>query len=172
MPTVPEVQYEALNGEQLALDLSRGRSVDEIVREGVHVTLILMHAAGELPFDRPDLLRLARGESHVRPIEQVRITPVHGGRVLVVEGEIAPSVPLESLTNNQMIDVNQGIRPDPRTAAFMVRPPNADQLIASSDDEQNAAPSAEQTASAGILPKCSNAWNNGSRTGHDFPVSP
>ena len=89
MPIVPEV-------------------VDAIVREGVHVTLILMHAAGELPFDRPDLIRLARGESHVRPIEQVRITPMDGGRVLVVEGEIAPPVPLESLTNNRMIDVNQG----------------------------------------------------------------
>eukprot|EP00439_Symbiodinium_sp_Y106_P080247 s176_g19.t1 len=170
-PTVPEVQYEALNGEQLALDLSRGRSVDEIVREGVHVTLILMHAAGELPFDRPDLLRLARGESHVRPIEQVRITPVDGGRVLVVEGEIAPSVPLESLTNNQMIDVNQGIRPDPRTAAFMVLPPNADQLIASSDDEQNAAPSAEQTASAGIPPNVLMPGRIDPEIGrNDFPV--
>ena len=34
----------------------------------------------------------------------------------------------------------------------MVRPPNADQLIASSEDEQSAAPNAEQTASAGIPP--------------------
>ena len=66
-----------------------------------------MHAAGELPFDRPDLIRLARGESHVRPIEQVRITPMDVGIVLVVEGETAPSVPLESLTNNQIIDVSQ-----------------------------------------------------------------
>ena len=77
------------------------------------MTLIMMNAAGELPFDRPDLLLLARGDSYVRPIESAMVTARNGGRTLVVDGEIAPSVPLESMTSNQMIDVNQGIRPDP-----------------------------------------------------------
>ena len=71
------------------------------------------------------MLRLARGDSYVRPIESARVTARNGGRTLVVDGEIAPSVPLEAMTSNQMIDVNQGIRPDPKTAAVLVQP-NAD----------------------------------------------
>ena len=73
------------------------------------MTLILMNAAGELPLDRPDLHRLARGDSYVRPIESARVTARNGGRPVVVDGEIAPSVPLEAMTSNKMIDVNQGI---------------------------------------------------------------
>ena len=55
------------------------------------MTLILMNAAGELPLDRPDLHRLARGDSYVRPIESARVTARNGGRPVVVDGEIAPS---------------------------------------------------------------------------------
>ena len=53
MPTVPEVQYEELTGEQLARDLASlsGRSVTDIQTDGVQVTLVAVHAAGELPFD-------------------------------------------------------------------------------------------------------------------------
>ena len=71
MTTVPEVRYEESTGEQLANDLAEisGRRVTDIQNESVHVTLIMMNAAGELPFDRPDLLRLARRDSFVRPIE-------------------------------------------------------------------------------------------------------
>ena len=138
MPTVPEVRYEKMTGEQLAHDLASlpGRSVTDIQNEGVHVTLTMMNAAGELPFDRPDLLRLARGESYVRPIESARVIARNGGRTLVVDGEIAPSAPLEAMTmtSNQLVDANLGIRPDPRTAAMLVQP------------------NAEQTASAGIPP--------------------
>eukprot|EP00439_Symbiodinium_sp_Y106_P042536 s1796_g5.t1 len=96
MPTVPEVRYEELTGEQLAHDLAgiSDRNVTDIQNQGVHVTLIMMNAAGELPFDRPDLLRLARGESYVRPIESAMVAARNGGRTLVVDGEIAPSVPL------------------------------------------------------------------------------
>ena len=71
------------------------------------MTLILMNAAGELPLDRPDLHRLARGDSYVRPIESARVTARNGGRPVVVDGEIAPSVPLEAMTSNKMIDVNR-----------------------------------------------------------------
>ena len=101
-----------------------------------------MNAAGELPFDRSDLMRLARGDSYVRPIESARAAARNGGRTLVVDGEIASSVPLEAMTSNQMIDANLGIRPDPRLAAMLIQP------------------NAEQTASAGIPPTAINAeWN-------------
>ena len=52
MTTVPEVRYEESTGEQLANDLAEisGRSVTDIQHESVHVTLIMMNAAGELPF--------------------------------------------------------------------------------------------------------------------------
>ena len=155
MPTVPEVQHEEMTGEQLAHHLASltGRSVTDIQNEGVHVTLIMMNAAGELPFDRPDLLRLARGESYVRPIESARVTARNGGRTLVVDGEIAPSVPLEAMTSNQLIDANLGIRPDPRTAAMLVQP------------------SAEQTASAGIPPTVPLPGTQNPEIGrNDFPV--
>ena len=71
------------------------------------MTLIMMNAAGELPFDRPDLMRLARGDSYVRPIASARVTARNGGRTLVVDGEIAPSVPLEAMTNNQMMPTGE-----------------------------------------------------------------
>ena len=76
------------------------------------MTLIAMNAAGELPFDRPGLMRLARDDSYVRPIDSARVTARNGGRTLVIDREIAPSVPLEAMTRNQAIDTNLGIRPD------------------------------------------------------------
>ena len=155
MPTVPEVQYEEMTGEQLAHDLASltGRNVTDVQNEGVHVTLIMMNAAGELPFDRPGLLRLAGGESYVRPIQSARVTARNGGRTLVVDGEIVPSVPLEAMTSNQMIDANLGIRPDPRTAAMLVQP------------------NAEQTASAGIPPTAAPPAIESREIGRqDFPV--
>ena len=113
----------------------------------------MMNAAGELPFDRPDLLRLARGESYVRPIDSARATVRNCDRTLVVDGEIAPSVPLEAMTSNQMIDANLGIRPDPRTAAMLVQP------------------HAEQTASAGIPPTAAPPAIESREIGrNDFPV--
>ena len=155
MPSVPEVRYEELTGEQLANDLAgiSGQNVTDIQNEGAHVTLIMMIVAAELPFDRQDLLRLARGDSYVRPIESARVTARNGGRTLVVDGEIAPSVPLEAMTSNQMIDVNQGIRPDPRTATVLVQP------------------NAEQPASAGIPPTVPMPGTLNPEIGRsDFPV--
>ena len=112
-----------------------------------------MNAAGELPFDRPDLMRLARGESYVRPIDTAMVTARNGGRTLVVDGEIAPSVPLEAMTRNQMVDANLGIRPDPRTAAMLIQP------------------DAEQTASAGIPPTAAPPATESREIGrNDFPV--
>ena len=127
--TDPEVRYKELTGEQLAHDLARisGRNITDIQNEGVHMSLIMMNAAGELSFDRPDLLRLARGESYVRPIESAMMIARNGGRILAVEREIAPSIPLQEMSNNQIIDMNQGIRPDPRIIAILIQP-NADQI--------------------------------------------
>ena len=84
-------------------------------------------------------MRLARGESYVRPIDTAMVTARNGGRTLVVDGEIAPSVPLEAMTRNQMVDANRGIRPDPRTAAMLIQP------------------NAEQTASTGNSADCRTA---------------
>eukprot|EP00439_Symbiodinium_sp_Y106_P060088 s3562_g8.t2 len=112
-----------------------------------------MNAAGALPFDRRDLMRLARGESYVRPIDTAMVTARNGGRTLVVDGEIAPSVPLEAMTRNQMVDANLGIRPDPRTAAMLIQP------------------DAEQTASAGIPPTAAPPATESREIGrNDFPV--
>ena len=155
MPTVPEVQYEELTGQQLARDLASlsGRSVTEIQTDAVQVTLVTMNAAGALPFDRRDLMRAARGESYVRPIDTAMVTARNGGRTLVVDGEIAPSVPLEAMTRNQMVDANLGIRPDPRTAAMLIQP------------------DAEQTASAGIPPTAAPPATESREIGrNDFPV--
>ena len=154
-PTVREVRYEEMTGEQLAHDLARiyGRNVTDIQTDGVQVTLVTMNAAGELPFDRPDLARLARGERFVRPIDTVMVTARNGGRTLLVDGEIASSVPLEAMTSNQMIDANLGIRPDSRTAAMLVQP------------------NAGQTASAGIPPTVPTPGTLNPEIGrNDFPV--
>ena len=60
---------------------------------------------------------------------------------------------LESMASNQMIDVNQGIRPDPRTAAMLIQP------------------NAEQTASAGIPPTVPMPGTLNPEIGrHDFSV--
>eukprot|EP00439_Symbiodinium_sp_Y106_P081960 s2757_g21.t1 len=135
MPTVPEVRYEEMTGEQLAHDLASltGRSVTDIQNEG------------QTCFDwREANLMFARLSQQG-----------NGGRTLVVDGEIAPSVPLEAMTSNQMIDVNQGIRPDPRTAAMLVQP------------------NAEQTASAGIPPTVPLPGTLNPEIGrNDFPVEP
>ena len=98
-------------------------------------------------------MRLARGESYVRPIDTAMVTARNGGRTLVVDGEIAPSVPLEAMTRNQMVDANLGIRPDPRTAAMLIQP------------------NSEQTASAGIPPTATPpATESREISRNDFPV--
>ncbi|CAE7874482.1 unnamed protein product [Symbiodinium sp. KB8] len=72
LPTVPEVQYENITGEQLAADLAvlTGQTVEEVKNEG-----------------RTDLVRLATGETFVRPTAFTRVIPETAG-VLVVNAEI------------------------------------------------------------------------------------
>ena len=57
LPTVPEVQYENMTGEQLAADLAvlTGRLIEEIKNEGVQATPVSLHLTEKLPEGRPDL---------------------------------------------------------------------------------------------------------------------
>ena len=60
MTTVQEVQYEALTGEQLAVDVAAlsGLTVEEVRSDGVQASLIALHLTGGVPETRQDL-RLA-----------------------------------------------------------------------------------------------------------------
>ena len=61
MPTVPEVQYEELTGEQLAVEVAllSGRTVEEVRNDGVQSSLVALHLIGGVPETRQDLIRLA-----------------------------------------------------------------------------------------------------------------
>ena len=101
MTTVPEVRYEELTGEQLAVDVAALSK-------------------------RQDLIRLATGESFVRPTAFTRVTAAPGMNVLTMDVEIGDdSSGDSSLHGNQRIDAALGIRPSPKTAPAPV--PNADQ---------------------------------------------
>ena len=144
MPTVPEIRYESITGEQLAVDVAAlsGLSVEEIRSDGVQASLVAPHLTESIPEDRLDLIRLATGESFVRPTAFHRVTAAPGANVLTVDIEIGDDSPTDPpLAGNQRIDAALGILPAPVN----------DRQIAS-DDEQNSAPNAEQTASA-------DAWN-------------
>ena len=133
MPTVPEVQYEALTGEQLAVDVAAlsGLTVEEVRSDGVQASLIALHLTGGVPETRQDLIRLATGESFVRPTAFERVTAAPGANVLTMDVEIGDESSDESLHGNQQIDAALGIRPFAETAPA-------------------SEPKAEQTASAGI----------------------
>ena len=77
MPTVPEVRYEELTGEQLAVDVAAlsGLTVEEVRSDGVQASdsLIALHLTGGVPETRQDLIRLATGESFVRPTAFTRV---------------------------------------------------------------------------------------------------
>ncbi|CAE6957803.1 unnamed protein product [Symbiodinium sp. KB8] len=99
LPTIPEVQYENLTGEHLAADLPpvlTGRTVDEIKNEG-----------------RTDLVRLATGETFVRPTAFTRVIPDTAGVLVVNAGNDGPD---ESQNGNLAVDAAIGIRPRPSTA--------------------------------------------------------
>ncbi|CAE7351810.1 unnamed protein product [Symbiodinium sp. CCMP2456] len=117
MPTVPEVQYENITGEQLAVDLAAltGRPIDEIKNEGVQATLASLHLTGRLQVERQDMVRLATGEFFVRPTASVRVNPENAG-VLIVDAEIGNESPNAELSGNQAIDAAMGIRPRPTCA--------------------------------------------------------
>ena len=80
LPTVPEVQYENMTGDQLAADLSvlTGKTVEQVKSAGVQATLVALHLTGARPEGREDLVRLATGESFVRPTAFTRVRPEAG----------------------------------------------------------------------------------------------
>ena len=148
MPTVPEVRYEELTGEQLAVDVAAlsGLTVEEVRSDGAQASLVALHLTGDLPETRQDLIRLATGESFVRPTAFTRVTAAPGTNVLTMDVEIgddsSDDSPLHTL----------GIRPSPKTAPAPV-------------------PNADQTASAGIPPTVPIPGTLNPEIGrNDFPV--
>ncbi|CAE7207760.1 unnamed protein product [Symbiodinium sp. CCMP2592] len=113
MPTVPEVQCENITGEQLAVDLAvlTGRRVEDIRNEGVQSLLVALRLIGGVPENRQDLIRLATGESLVRPPAFVRVHAEPGAN---------------ALSGNQRIDAALGILPAP------VNQPNVEQTACAS----------------------------------------
>ena len=70
-------RYEEMTGDELAqtvADLS-GMSLHEVITDGVQTSLVALHMMGGVPEDRQDLIRLATGESFVRPTAFQRVTP-------------------------------------------------------------------------------------------------
>ena len=100
-------RYEEMTGDELAqtvADLS-GMSLHEVITDGVQTSLVALHMNGGVPEDRQDLIRLATGESFVRPTAFQRVTPdPNAPGVLILD------VPLESMTGPQRIDAAMGIR--------------------------------------------------------------
>eukprot|EP00439_Symbiodinium_sp_Y106_P035663 s4361_g4.t1 len=173
MPTLPEVQYEALTGEQLAVDVAAlsGLTVEEVRSDGVqaslialHLTggevrsdgvqasLIALHLTGGVPETRQDLIPLATGESFVRSTAFERVTAAPGANVLTMDVEIGDdSSDDSSQRGNQQIDAALGTRPSPKTAPAPV-------------------PNAEQTASAGVPPTVPLPGTQNTEIGrNDFP---
>ena len=115
-------------------DSMSGRTVEEVRSDGVQSSLVALHLMGELPETRQDLIRLATGESFVRPTAFTRVTVAPGTNALTMDVEIGDdSSDDSSLHGNQRIDAALGIRPSPQTAP-------------------DPAPNADQTASAGVPP--------------------
>ena len=100
-------RYEEITGDELAqtvADLS-GMSLHDVITDGVQTSLVALHLTGGVPEDRQDLIRLATGESFVRPTAFQRVHPdPNAPGVLVVD------VPLDSMTGPESIDVAMGIR--------------------------------------------------------------
>ena len=162
MPT--EIRYEDLTAEQLVVDAAAlsGRTVEELRESGVQSSLVALHLIGELPETRQDLIRLATGESLVRPTACQRVTAAPGANVLAVDIEFGDDSPTDPLAGNQQIDAALGILPAPVN----------ERQNAGTDDEPNAAPNAEQTASAGIPPSVPMPGTMDPETGrNDFPVN-
>ena len=112
-------RYEEMTGEELAqtvADLS-GMSLEEVKTDGVQTSLVALHLSGGVPEDRQDLIRLATGESFVRPTTFHRVTPdPNAPGVLVLD------VPLESMTGPQRIDAAMGIRSSNANASQAAKP--------------------------------------------------
>ena len=111
LETVPELRYEDMTGEELAQQVAElsGMTVSEVMTDGVQTSLVALHLSGGVPEDREDLIRLATGETFVRPTAFTRVHPAPNaaGGVMIVD------VPMEdiNLTGPQQIDAAIGIRP-------------------------------------------------------------
>ena len=79
----------------------------------MQATLVALHLTGALPEAREDLVRLATGESFVRPTTFARVRP-DTAAVLTVEADIGNGAPHEN--GNIAIDAAIGIRPVATTA--------------------------------------------------------
>ena len=112
-------RYEEMTGDELAqtvADLS-GMSLHEVITDGVQTSLVALHMMGGVPEDRQDLIRLATGESFVRPTAFQRVNPdPNAPGVLVLDA------PLESMTGPQRIDAAMGIRSSNANAKPSVAP--------------------------------------------------
>ena len=100
-------RYEEMTGDELAqtvADLS-GMSLHDVITDGVQTSLVALHMTGGVPEDRHDLIRLATGESFVRPTAFQRVHPDPNA-----PGVIVLDVPLDSMTGPQRIDAAMGIR--------------------------------------------------------------
>ena len=124
-------RYEEMTGDELAqtvADLS-GMSLEEVKTDGVQTSLVALHLSGGVPEDRQDLIRLATGESFVRPTTFHRVTPdPNAPGVLVLD------VPLESMTGPQRIDAAMGIRSSNANASQAARPSVAPALTAPAEN--------------------------------------
>ena len=115
-------RYEEMTGDELAqtvADLS-GMSLHDVITDGVQTSLVALHMNGGVPEDRQDLIRLAHGESFVRPTAFQRVHPdPNAPGVLVLD------VPLDSMTGPQRIDAAMGIRSSPANVKSTAAPPMA-----------------------------------------------
>ena len=133
-------RYEEITGDELAqnvADLS-GMSLHDVITDGVQTSLVALHMNGGVPEDRQDLIRLANGESFVRPTAFQRVHPdPNAPGVLVLD------VPLESMTGPQRIDAAMGIRSSnanakPSAAPSMAAPAAGTAISSSNARLQNA----------------------------------
>ena len=142
MPTVPAEEVASLSGS----------TVEEVRNDGVQSSLVALHLIGGVPETRQDLIRLATGESFVRPTAFVRVNAAPGANVLTVDAEIGDGSSNESLQGNQQIDAALGIRPSAETSPA-------------------SEPNTGQTASAGIPPTVPLPGTQNPEIGrNDFPV--
>ena len=130
-------RYEQMTGDELAqtvADLS-GMSLHEVITDGVQTSLVALHMTGGVPVDRQDLIRLATGESFVRPTAFQRVNPdPNAPGVLVLD------VPLESMTGPQRIDAAMGIRSPNANAKPSVAPALAAPAAGTGTATENAPP--------------------------------
>ena len=132
-------RYEDITGDELAqtvADLS-GMSLHDVITDGVQTSLVALHLTGGVPEDRQDLIRLATGESFVRPTAFQRVHPdPNAPGVLVVD------VPLDSMTGPESIDVAMGIRSStanvkPSAAPALAAIPERNVAMASSSNARS-----------------------------------